>query len=100
MIFSSTPIAWPQLNNSIWLLEDIAKYQKDLGIFHELSLIGESDFTWTIMNSTLEEIFPDNAPKCSTLFKDDERLRLYCVTIEGNAFLWHQIRYMMAVYFW
>ena len=37
----------------------------------------------------MEEVFPDNAPKCSTLFKDDDRLSLYCVTIEGNAFLWH-----------
>jgi hypothetical protein len=41
------------------------------------------------MNIYMEEVFPDNAPRNSELFKDDDRLRLYCVTIEGNAFLWH-----------
>lgn len=73
--------------------------EHDFRNFCKLDVIANQNFVRKIMNITIEEVFPDNAPRNSELFKNDDRLRIFCVTIEGNAFLWHQIRYMMAVLF-
>lgn len=51
------------------------------------------------MNVQVEQVHFDQEPRKYHLFQDDDRFDLFCCTIEGNAFLWHQIRYMMAVLF-
>ena len=63
--------------------------EHDFRNFCKLDVIANQNFVRTIMNIYMEEVFPDNAPRNSQLFMHDDRLKMYCVTIEGNAFLWH-----------
>ncbi len=63
--------------------------EHDFRNFCKLNVIANQNFVRTIMAVKLEEVFPDNSLRNSKLFMDDDRLRLFCVTIEGNAFLWH-----------
>lgn len=65
------------------------KGEHDFRNFCKLDVVANQNFVRTIQNITLEEVHPDGAPLTFGLFAGDDRLRLYCITIEGNAFLWH-----------
>jgi tRNA pseudouridine38/39 synthase len=71
--------------------------EHDFRNFCKLDVIANQNFTRTIYDISFHRV--EDPFATSLLFTKDPRLQLYCAVIEGNAFLWHQIRCMMHVLF-
>lgn len=58
--------------------------------FCKINVLQTTNYVRTISSVKIERVCASDI---------DERLDLYSVTITGNGFLWHQVRYMMNVLF-